>query len=100
MNQEQSSIFQIVCGCCGAKIDIDAKSRTVFHIEKEGLKKRSFEQVVEDVTAVTRTAEQKFAQGLDKEKQRKAQLEALFDKAHEKAKLDPRERPPSIFDRD
>ena len=47
-----SVLFTIVCECCGAKIDVDPKTRSVFSTEKKGMKKRSFEEVVEDVSSV------------------------------------------------
>ena len=46
---EKDSLFQIVCECCGAKIDVDPRTRSVFHIEAPGRKKRNFDEVVEDV---------------------------------------------------
>ena len=93
-------IFKITCECCGAKISVDPVTKTVFHTEKEGMKKRTFEEVVEDVTSVGKRAEEKFKAGLESDKDRVARLDKLFDEATKKAAENPDERPPNIFDYD
>ena len=95
-----SVLFTIVCECCGAKIEVDPKTRSVFSTEKKGMKKRSFEEVVEDVSSVGTRAQEKFKKGMEKQKNQKDELEKAFEKAKEKAKKDPKERPRSIFDYD
>ncbi len=95
-----SGLFTIICECCGAKIEVDPKTRSVFSTEKKGRKKRSFDEVVEDVSSVGSRAQEKFEKGMDQQKHRKDQLERAFEKAKEKAKKDPRERPRSIYDYD
>ncbi len=98
--EEGSSVFPIICECCGAKIHVDGKTRTVFYTEKEGMKKRSFEEVVEDVTSVGQRAAEKFRKGMEKEANRDQELDALFEKAKKKARENPDKKPPSIWDYD
>lgn len=100
MNDPGSSVFEIQCECCGAKIHVDGKTRSVFYTEKKGMKKRSFEEVVEDVTSVGSKAAEKFAQNMAKEKGKEERLDRLFEEAKKKAEKDPNKRPPSIFDYD
>ncbi len=97
---KDSRIFKIICQSCGAKIEVDAQTRSVFSIEKKGMKKRSFEEVVEDVTSVPKHAQEKFKRGMEKQQQQKEHLEQLFKQAKKKAEKDPNKRPPSIFDYD
>ena len=96
----ESRLFKIVCDCCGAEIEIDPKTKSIFSIEQKGMKKRSFEEVVDDVTSVGSKAEKKFEKNLTEERNRKAHLEKIFNEATEKAKGQPVERPPNIFDFD
>ncbi|MFQ5653951.1 MAG: hypothetical protein ACE5GW_04375 [Planctomycetota bacterium] len=100
MPRESGHVFVIVCESCGARIHVDGERRSVFYTEKKGMKKRSFEEVVEDVTSVGARAEEKFKKSLDKEKHSKEHLDQVFKKAKEKAEKDPNKRPPSIFDYD
>ena len=98
---EASRIFQIVCECCGAKIDVDPNTRSVFYTEKKGMKKKSFKEAVEKATSVGDRAAEKFAAGLQEEKERADKLDKIFEEAQKKAaKEDPNKPPPSIFDYD
>lgn len=96
----QSSTFDIKCECCGAKITIDPATRSIFAFEKKGHKKRSFDEVVQDVTSVADRAHEKFEASLESERGKEERLDELFKKAKEKAEKDPNKRPPSIFDYD
>lgn len=100
MEARAGAVFEIICECCGAKIHVDPQTKSIFYTEKKGMKKRSFEEVVKDVTSVGERAEEKFRQNLEKEKNQKANLERLFDEAKTKAEKDPNPRPPSIWDYD
>ena len=100
MSSDPNSVFVIKCECCNSKIHIDPKTRSIFYTERSDGKKRSFEEVVEDVTSVPKKAADKFAANLEKEKNREERLEDAFEKAKKKAAEDPNERPPSIFDYD
>ncbi|MGE3166072.1 MAG: hypothetical protein AB7O52_14290 [Planctomycetota bacterium] len=100
MSLPESSVFEIICECCGAKIQVDAKTRSIFSFEKKGHKKRTFEEVVDDVTSVAAKATEKFQASLERERNRDERLDKLFQEAKEKAAKDPNKRPPSIFDYD
>ena len=97
---ESSSVFEITCECCGAKIDVDPQTRSIFFTEKKGMKKRNFEEVVKDVTSVGERAEEKFKKNLENQKNQKEKLERLFEEAKKKAEKDPNKRPRSIWDYD
>ena len=96
----KSRVFTIVCECCGAKIEVDADTRSVFSVSKKGHTPRSFEQVVKDVTGVADRAEKKFQKHMEKQRTREEDLEKLFEEAQKKAAKDPNKKPPSIFDYD
>lgn len=98
----KSSVFVIKCECCGAKIHVDGKTRSIFYTEKKGHKTRSFEEVVSDVTSVADRAAEKFEATLENERDENKQqaLEDLFQKAKKKAEENPDEKPPSIWDYD
>ena len=100
--KSKSSVFEITCECCGAKIHVDGKNRSVFYTEKEGHKTRSFEDVVTDVTSVARRAADKFDETMESERSENKEkaLEDLFQKAKKKAQENPEEKPPSIWDYD
>ncbi|MEM7164356.1 MAG: hypothetical protein AAF581_02775 [Planctomycetota bacterium] len=100
MSSDPNSVFIIKCECCGSKIHVDPKTRSLFYIERTDGKKRSFEEVVEDVTSVPQRAADKFAANLESEKGKEQRLEDAFEKAKKKAAKDPNKRPPSIFDYD
>ena len=100
MESRPGAVFEIKCECCGAKIHVDPQTQSVFYTEKEGMKKRSIEEVVKDVTSVGARAEEKFKKSMNKEKNRKEELERLFEEAKERADKDPNKRPPSIWDYD
>ncbi len=93
-------IFRIVCECCGAKIEVDSQTRTIFSTEKEGMKKKTFEEVMKKVTSVGDRAQEKFEQGMKREQNREEHLDRLFKEAKAKADADPNKRPPNIFDYD
>ncbi len=95
-----SGLFSIICECCGAKIDVDPQTRSIFYTEKKGMKKKSFEEAVVAATTSTARAQEHFEKNLAKEKNRKAELDKLFQEAKKKAEQEPNERPKSIFDYD
>ncbi len=95
---ESDSVFEIQCECCGAKIHVDPKTRSIFFTEKEGHKSRSFQDVIKDVTGAPQRAEEKFRLGLEKEKNRDDELDTLFKEAKKRAAENPEEKPPSIWD--
>lgn len=100
MSSDPNPVFIIKCECCNSKIHVDPKTRSIFYTERSDGKKRSFEEVVDDVTSVPKKAADKFAANLEKEKSKKERLEDAFEKAKKKAAADPNKRPPSIFDYD
>ena len=95
---ESDSVFEIECECCGAKIHVDPKTRSVFFTEKEGHQARSFQEVVKDVTSAPERAQKKFDKSLQEEKEREARLDSLFEEGLKKAAENPDEKPPSIWD--
>jgi hypothetical protein len=94
----EDSLFTITCECCGAKIHVDPVTRSVFYTEHPDHKKRSFEQVVKDVSSVGERAAAKFQKGLEAEETKEARLDELFKKAKKKAEENPDEKPPSVWD--
>ena len=100
--KSKSTVFEITCECCGAKIHVDGKTRSVFYTEKEGLKTRTFEEVVTDVTSVARRASEKFDSTMESERSENKEkaLEDLFQEAKKKADENPDVKPPSIWDYD
>ncbi|MCA8962497.1 MAG: hypothetical protein KDC38_18355 [Planctomycetes bacterium] len=90
-------VFEIKCGCCGATIHVDPRTRSVYFTEKPG-EKSSFEQRVEKAKeGVARKSQEAFEENLQKSTDKDA-LEKLFREAKKKAEADPNERPPSIWD--
>ncbi len=100
VDEKSGGIFEITCECCGAKIHVDPQTKKIFFTEKKGMKKRTFEEVVKDVTSVGERAEEKFKKNVEKEKNQKEKLERLFEEGKIKAMKEPNKRPPSIWDYD
>lgn len=101
MGGADDRVFEIKCGCCGAIIHVDPRRRNVFYTEKPGEQKREFEERVERAKQkIDPNADRKWDETLAAEKNKGEKLEQLFREASEKAKEDPNERPPSIWDYD
>ncbi|MCI0652144.1 MAG: hypothetical protein L0Z55_09690 [Planctomycetes bacterium] len=96
----KSRLFTIICECCGAKIEVDADTRSIFSVEGKNKKKRTFEEVVKDVTSVGARAEEKFKSNIEKEKTKQERLDKLFEDAKKKAEADKDKKPRSIYDFD
>ena len=97
MSGRKDEVFMIRCECCGSAIHVDPVERSIYYTESKNKKKRSMEEVVEDVTSVADRAGDKFDAGLAAEEKREDYLEDLFRKGMKKAEEDPDKKPPSIW---
>lgn len=99
MGGADDRVFEVKCGCCGAKIHVDPRLRNVYYTEKPNESKKDFESRVERAKqTIDPDASRKWDKSLQEEKKRKDKLEQLFQDASEKLQDSPDEKPPSIWD--
>ncbi len=91
-------VFEVKCGCCGAKVHVDPRTRSVYFTEKPGEQKTFEDRITKAKSGVEKKAQDQFEDNLQNSDTDADKLEQLFEKAKKKAEADPNKKPPSIWD--
>ena len=94
-----SNKYTIICPCCEATLNIDARTGALLNHEEKKKPIASFDEMVKDLSRQKETREQLFAQEMNSQKDRHRLLEEKFQDALKRADKDDKPfRNPLDFD--
>ena len=83
-----SNKYTIICPCCEATLNIDARTGALLNHEEKKKPVASFAEMVKDLSRQKETREQLFAQEMNSQKDRHRLLEEKFQDALKRADKD------------